>query len=120
LTRIERDGTGARHTAPDGSVHALTGDETVSLNTWGFDPSLFDHLRTQFAEFLKKSGPDPKAEFFIPTVVNELIATKQARLKVLPTSDSWFGITYREDRPRVVESIRLLVQKGEYPEKLWS
>jgi hypothetical protein len=87
---------------------------------WGFRPSLFAHLQREFAVFLQQEGPNPKAEFFIPTVVNTLINTGETRLKVLPTSSSWFGVTYREDRPRVVASIRELIQRGDYPERLWS
>jgi len=120
LTKIERDGMAAKHTDAAGLVHPLTGDEIVSLNMWGFTPSLFIHLQSEFILFLEQEGANPKAEFFIPTVVNKLIHTGQARLKVLRTPDSWFGVTYREDRPRVVEGIRQLIQRGDYPEKLWS
>ena len=120
LTKIEKDGAGAKHTDSAGKVHPLTGDEIVSLNMWGFRPSLFTHLQREFAVFLQQEGANPKAEFFIPTVVNTLINTGETRLKVLPTSSSWFGVTYREDRPRVVASIRELIQRGDYPEKLWS
>ncbi len=60
------------------------------------------------------------AEFYIPTAINSLIAAGQARCKVLPTPDSWFGVTYREDRPRVIEGIRRLMARGDYPERLWS
>src|SRR5512138_114130 len=118
LTKIEKDGSGARNTDASGHVHPLTGDEIVSLNMWGFTPSLFAHLQREFVAFLHQDGANPKAEFFIPTVVNTLINTGQTRLKVLPTSSSWFGVTYREDRPRVVASIRELIQRGDYPEKL--
>jgi hypothetical protein len=91
----------------------------VSLNTWGFTTAIFAHLREQFADFLATRGHEEKAEFFIPTAVNHLIRAGTARLTVLKTPDSWFGVTYREDRPRVTESIRELVQRGEYPERLW-
>jgi UTP-glucose-1-phosphate uridylyltransferase len=120
LTRIERDGAGAKYTDPAGQKHPLTGDEIVSLNTWGFTPSIFQHLRQQMVSFLETRGQDVTAEFFIPTVVNTLLASAQARVKVLPTPDSWFGITYREDRPRVIESIRHLITRGDYPKQLWS
>jgi hypothetical protein len=119
LTKIEPEGTGAKYTGPDGKVHPLTGEETVSMNMWGFTPTLFEHLRRELSLFLQKHLQDEKAEFFIPSVVNTLINSGQARLKVLRTSSSWFGVTYREDRPRVVESIRRLIREGVYPEKLW-
>jgi dTDP-glucose pyrophosphorylase len=120
LTKIERHADGARCTDAAGVAHPLTGDEIVSMNMWGFGPHIFDHLRHGFVDFLRTRGNDEKAEFFISTFINSLIASGQERLKVLPTNDSWFGITYREDRARVVQSIRDLVARGGYPEKLWT
>lgn len=119
LTRIEKDGKGIKHTDGSGAEHRLSGDEIVSLNTWGFTPAIFEHLRREFAEFLATHSGEEKAEFFIPTAVNRLVQSGAARLKVLKTPDSWFGVTYREDRPRVIESIRQLVERGDYPSKLW-
>jgi len=120
LTRIEKTSHAAQHTDDTGTVHPLTSEETVSLNLWGFTPAVFANLREELAVFLKERGQDEKAEFFIPTVVNTLVNRKQARVRVLQTPDSWFGVTYREDRPRVIESIRQLIQRGDYPEKLWA
>ena len=119
-TKIERDGNGARNTDADGNVTKLSGDESVSMNMWAFTPSVFPQLRERFQQFLEKSGTDLKAECLIPNTVGELIRDGEARVKVLRTSDSWFGVTYREDRPRVVESVRALIAAGTYPEKLWS
>ena len=118
LTRIERHGTGAKATGPDGKLLRLSGDESVSMNMWGFGPSLFGELRSRFVEFLQKHGAEEKAEFYIPSAVNEIVQAKHARVKVLRTPDSWFGVTYREDRPFVVKGIRELIARGEYPEKL--
>jgi len=120
VTGIEKHGAGARYRDANGQVVSLSGDETVSLNTWGFAPSLFEHLARDFASFLQANGQNDKAEFYLPSVVNSLIRTGQTRLKVLRTPDSWFGITYREDRAAVAEAIQALVARGEYPEKLWS
>jgi dTDP-glucose pyrophosphorylase len=119
LTRIERDGDGAKNTDPAGRVTKLTGDEAVSLNCWGFTPAIFPALRAHFAAFLEQNGRDEKAEFYIPSVVNGLVASGQARVRVLRTEAAWFGVTYPQDRPRVVESIRQLIARGEYPERLW-
>jgi len=116
---IEKDGTGAKYQGAQGTVR-FTGDEVVSMNMWGFNPGLFEHLRRQFVEFLKQQGQQEKSEFYIPLAVNDLVAAKRARVKVLPTSDSWFGVTYREDRPRVSHGIRNLIQRGDYPQKLWA
>lgn len=120
LTKIEKSGNGARYTDSQGQSHNLTGDETVSLNMWGFSPTIFEHLRHEFELFLREKGTDPKAEFYIPSVVNTLIKSGEGRVRVLRTPDSWFGITYREDRPAVLAGIRHLIDRGDYPEKLWS
>ena len=118
LTKIEPDGNGAKTIGPDGKAIALTGDETVSMNMWGFTPALFGFLRDLFVEFLKKQGAEEKSEFYIPAAVNEIVSARSARVKVLRTPDPWFGVTYREDRPFVVEGIRKLIARGDYPEKL--
>jgi NDP-sugar pyrophosphorylase family protein len=118
LTKKEKDGASVRNINSDGRIQPLTGEDTVSLNIWGFTPSLFNHLRDQFERFLSQRGQDEKAEFYIPTVVNQLIADRQERVKVLNTPDSWFGITYREDSARVTESIRCLAARGDYPQNL--
>jgi hypothetical protein len=120
LTKIERDGAAARHIDPAGTAHALSGEETVSMNMWGFTPSLFEQFQRELSVFLQANLQDEKAEFLIPTAVNNLINSRQVRLKVLRTPDAWFGVTYREDRPRVVENIRSLIRNGAYPEKLWT
>lgn len=119
LTAIERQPDGARNKEPDGSFHKLTGREIVSLNCWGFTPGLLGGLRRLFAEFLIRNAANLKAEFYLPTAVNALIREGQARVKVLPTESHWFGVTYREDRPVVIENIRALVRAGEYPPCLW-
>lgn len=120
LTRIERDGPGAAKNTEGTLITRLTGDEPVSMNFWGFTPAVFPQLREVFDAFLRQSGQDLKAECYIPNTVGALIKAGKARVKVLPTTASWFGVTYREDRPRVVESIRQLIARGDYPEKLWS
>jgi dTDP-glucose pyrophosphorylase len=120
IVSIEKQGAAARYKGDGEEYHALTGGEIVSMNMWGFNPSLFDHLRRQFREFLRQRGADEKAEFYIPTVVNTLIRGGEKRVAVLQTRSVWFGVTYREDRPMVVEGINQLVGKGEYPERLWA
>ena len=119
IVGIQRDGNAARYNNGDGTSHSLTGGEIVSMNMWGFDPSIFEPLQRQWLVFLGEHGSDEKVEFYIPTVVNELIRGGQRRVRVLPTPSAWFGVTYREDRPFVAQGIRRLIQSGEYPEKLW-
>ena len=115
LTKIEKTESGART-----EDRALTGDELVSMNFWGFTPALFPQLREHFNNFLRRSGQELKSECYIPTTVNELVANNEARVKVLRTPASWFGITYKEDKPQVVASIRQLIERGNYPEALWT
>ena len=117
---IEKQSQGVKPTAKAPADIRLTGEEIVSMNMWGFNPSLFAHLRHDWAAFIAAHDQDEKAEFFIPTVINNLVSSGQERLRVLPTSSLWFGVTYREDRPMVIESISKLIAKGEYPERLWA
>jgi hypothetical protein len=121
MTSIARDGaqikTGSGTQA--GAATRLSGDELVSMNMWGFTPAVFAQLRDCFQRFLEANGSDLRAECYLPNAVNSLIQSGQARVRVLPTSEAWFGVTYREDRPQVVESIGRLVRGGIYPERLW-
>lgn len=119
-TKIEKDGTGATFPTCDGTVGKLTGDEIVSMNMWGFTPSIFGELRSRFEDFLRERGGEEKSEFFLPTVVNDLVAEGKAHAKVMTSGDSWFGVTYPEDKPSVVASVRQLIESGRYPAKLWS
>ena len=89
------------------------------MNFWGFTPTLFGHLRAELEKFLKAQGHEEKSEMLIPSVVNTLVNDGRATCQVLRTTSSWFGVTYREDRPIVIESVRQLIAKGEYPAKLW-
>jgi hypothetical protein len=89
------------------------------MNFWGFTPSFFQQLETGFLEFIKINANSPKAEFYIPMVVNNLLKQKEASVRILPCSDQWFGMTYREDRELVVSKIGELVNEGIYPVNLW-
>jgi dTDP-glucose pyrophosphorylase len=120
MTKIARDGAHAKNTEDNGATTRLDGNEAVSMNFWGFTPRIFPQLEEHFKKFLEAHGAEEKSECYIPRVVNDLVVAGQARVKVLRTRDSWFGVTYREDRPRVVESINQLIQGGAYPERLWS
>lgn len=119
MTNIARDGSQAKSTDSTGKVSQLSGDEIVSMNMWGFMPGVFAQLEQVFQEFLETHGSDLRAESYLPNAVNRLIDSGQARVRVIPTAGSWFGVTYRQDRERVVESIARLVQAGYYPERLW-
>jgi len=118
-TKIERSGKAAKSFMENGSIIDFTGDEIVSMNMWGFTPSLFDYMDDVFVEFLKEHGQEMKSEFFIPLVADTLIKQGEAAVKVMTSEDEWFGITYREDKPAVVASIKKLVKQGVYPNKLF-
>lgn len=92
----------------------------VSMNFWCFDPSVFEYTKRVFREFLAENASNPKAEFFIPIVADKYIKEGQGVIRVIPTSAKWFGVTYKEDAPMVRESLRKLVDAGEYPEDLWA
>jgi len=97
----------------------LKGNETVSMNFWGFHPSLFEHLEQGFIEFLTEKGTELKSEFFIPIFVDELIKAEKTKVRVLTSDASWFGVTYQEDKPVVKERINQLIEEGKYPSSLW-
>lgn len=103
----------------DGRARSLTGNEIVSMNLWGFQPSVFDELQAQFERFLRAHGEAEDSEFYIPSAVDEMIAGGRATVRVLPTSEQWFGITYRQDKAVVAACIRRLLDEGVYPERLW-
>jgi len=97
----------------------LDGSEPVSMNVWGFTPILFKYLEEKFVEFLSENGTEMKSEYLIPSVVNELIQSGQETVHVLRSGATWFGVTYKEDKPYVEGEIEKLVNKGEYPGKLF-
>ena len=102
-----------------GENHALDASTPVSMNLWGFGPEIFDYIRKEFVTFLSKYGNEPKREFYIPSVVDMLIARREVVVDVLHTPAKWFGVTYATDRDNVVASLKALHDSGEYPEKLF-
>lgn len=116
-TAIVADGDRFRSEEQD---ETFPGDTIVSMNTWALKPSIFPALEKQFADFLDASGEKPKAEFFLPSVVDTMIKRREATVDVLPTPCIWFGTTYAEDKERVVAEIARLVDDGRYPRSLWS
>ncbi|BAX78961.1 nucleotidyltransferase family protein [Labilibaculum antarcticum] len=98
----------------------LAPDTIVSMNFWGFTPKIFDHLEAQFSVFLQEEGHQLKSEFFIPSVVATIIKDGKTKVKVLKSDAQWFGVTYREDKEKVIKAIGKLIEKGIYPSKLWA
>ncbi|MEO6630425.1 MAG: sugar phosphate nucleotidyltransferase [Mucilaginibacter sp.] len=113
---------------PDGSVayrdaegeHDLSSDTRVSMNFWGFTPAVFKQSEPMFRDFVEANQNNPKSEFFIPIVADNLIKSGEASFKVIPTASKWFGVTYKEDKPIVQKSISELVENGTYPANLWA
>ncbi|MDR0794526.1 MAG: nucleotidyltransferase [Tannerella sp.] len=118
-TAIERIEGKIQFTDDNGLTHVIADHTPVSMNMWGFTPEYFDYSEAYFKDFLRANLDNPKSEFFIPLMVNYLINKHVAQVKVLDTTSKWFGITYAADRQSVVEKIRMLIDAGEYPIRLF-
>jgi hypothetical protein len=120
-TRVERSGDIGRYVDEAGSVCVLKGDEVVSMNMLGFLPSVFDQIERHLTRFLDvQNRTRDNSECLIPVAINEILKEKAASVRVLPTSDAWFGVTHAKDKPGAVASIREMVARGEYPCPIWS
>jgi NDP-sugar pyrophosphorylase family protein len=117
--KICRNGNKITGEAESAGQVVFTGKEPVSMNLMGFRPSMFGHLKSQFINFLQANISKNDAEFYLPFAMNEVIRSGGARVKVLHTKEKWFGVTYREDREMVMNSLRKLVAQGIYPADLW-
>jgi hypothetical protein len=119
--KVERTGTGARYLDESGTAHPLTGREVVSMNFWGFTPAVFDQLEDELISFLEAQlGAPQNSECLIPVVVGQLLREEEARVRVLSTSDAWFGVTHPEDKPIVMKTLREMVARGDYPSPIWT
>ena len=121
-TTIEKDGEDARYTEDGGRTWAsISGETQVSMNMWGFTHSFLMEAEDRFPAFLDKTlAENPlKGEYFLPSVVDQLIVEGKARVRVLPSEDKWYGITYREDKPTVTAAIAAMTREGLYPDELW-
>ena len=116
-THIEQIGANVVYTE-DGVDTIIAPNTPVSMNMWGFTPEYFEYAQEAFKEFLTNYGQELKKEFYIPTLVNDMIVAGKATCKVLDTPAKWFGVTYAEDRPQVVNKLNDIIKKGVYPEKL--
>ncbi len=102
-------------TEDDGATWTQLADDTlVSMNLWGFKPDIFDYIEKGFAEFLETNINEPKKEYYLPLVVTELIESGTKSVKVLAAEDKWYGVTYKEDKPQVVEAIGKMIADGLY------
>ncbi|OQB43707.1 MAG: Nucleotidyl transferase [Parcubacteria group bacterium ADurb.Bin159] len=117
-TKIQKFKDGIKYEEND-NWFSLTGEETVSMNFFGFTPSIFYELETRFYKFLMNIKNPKKDEFYVSEVVRQLIREGKAQVTILPTKAKWFGITYPEDRAIVSQGIKNLIQKEVYPEHLF-
>ncbi len=119
-TKIHRQGGTVIYTDAQGQPHELDENSYVSMNFWGFHPAFFTAAESQFREFVATHKDNSKAEFFIPLVVDQLMATGKVKVKILTSTAQWMGVTYRQDKPVVIEKIQALVAAGEYPGSLFA
>lgn len=117
--KIHWEGDKVFYLEDDGQKEELSPESLVSMNFWGFHPDIFEVIRKDFIQFVKEHGDNPKAEFFIPLFIQRMIDDGEAKVKVIPNSELWYGVTYREDKPIVQEAFRALIAEGKYPKSLW-
>lgn len=118
-TKVLREGEAVIYEEDD-KQYPLALDTRVSMNFWGFTPEVFKLSEELFKEFALSHQHSPKAEFFIPIIVETLLNSEGADFKVVPTDSKWFGVTYKEDKPIVQASIDQLIKDGVYPDNLWN
>lgn len=118
-TDIQRIDGVIKYKDTDNGWHDLDEDIPVSMNLWGFTPDYFEYSNKYFSKFLEDNQDNLKAEFYIPTMVDKLITDHTATVELLDTPSIWFGVTYPEDRDSVVDKLKELTDKGEYPSPLW-
>jgi len=117
--QIEKTRDGATAPGADGNPVHFTGNEIVSMNLWGFKPSCYEFLGKEFRNFINNHGMDLKSELDIPTSVDKFVKNGEITIKILMSNERWFGVTYREDKPFVVESIKKMIRKGIYPARIY-
>jgi NDP-sugar pyrophosphorylase family protein len=119
VRQIEKTYDGAIAPGSDGKDLRFTGNEIVSMNLFGFKPTCYDFLGKEFRNFINKNGMDLKSELDIPTSLDIFVKRGDITIMILQSNERWFGVTYREDKPFVVESIRKMIRKGVYPARIY-
>jgi choline kinase len=120
LIEIKKTDTGIIYKDENEQFNSLSGNEIVSMNMFALTSSIFKHYQNYFNDFLQENANDLKNEFYLPTVINNLVKSKEAKVKVIETNDSWFGLTYLEDKKIAKNKIMKLVNSKNYPPKLWN
>ena len=120
LTKIKTDGNDALYLNDSGEWESLSGDTVVSMNCWGLTPAIFPELKSGFEGFLtSEKGKELKSEYYLPGAVDDMMKADKCAVRVYSTTAAWYGVTYSEDKEGVKSALRSLMDKGEYPHKLW-
>ncbi len=117
--QLEKTPNGAKAPGIDGQDLYFTGNEVVSMNLFGFKPTCYNYLKEEFRTFIDKRGMDLKSELDIPTSLDKFVKNGDIRIKILMSYEKWFGVTYRDDKPYVVENIKKMIRKGIYPARIY-
>jgi dTDP-glucose pyrophosphorylase len=117
--QIEKTKDGVVAPGLEGTPVRFSGEEVVSMNLWGFKPSCYSFLSEEFHNFINSYGMDLKAELDIPTSIDKFVKNGEITIKILMSNERWFGVTYREDKPYVVENIRKMIREGIYPARIY-
>ncbi len=117
--KIERIDGIPQYLGEDDQRYPLSDQDLVSMNFFGFHPNIFDTMESMFIQFVKDNWEKPKAEFFIPLVVSQMIESGAMKMVVIPNDEQWFGVTYKEDKEPVQKAFAILTEEGKYPPSLW-
>ena len=117
--KVHREGEQVFCQDEEGNRLEISPASLVSMNFWGFHQDIFEEIRTQFIDFVANNADKPKAEFFIPLVVNKQIKDETAKVAVLSNDEQWYGVTYKEDKEAVQKAFAGLVERGSYNSPLW-
>ena len=116
----EQNGVVNYNVGADETLGAIDRNVPVSMNYWGFHPSIFAEIEKGLHDFMRENPTNPTAEYYIPNIVTNMIVSGQMSVRVIPTDDNWFGVTYKEDKPMAIAAINQCIADGVYPENLWS
>ena len=116
----EQNGVVNYNIGTEDTLGELDRNSSVSMNYWGFHPSIFEEIEKGLHNFMRENPDNPTAEYYIPNIITDMIISGQMSVCVIPTNDNWFGVTYKEDKPMAIESINRYIEGGIYPKNLWS
>jgi len=119
-TKIAEQNGVVNYNVGENNLGTLDRDANVSMNYWGFHPSIFMEIEEGLHDFMRQHATNSIAEYYIPNIVTDMIVRKRMTLQVIPTKDNWFGVTYKQDKPMAVTAINKCISEGVYPENLWT